>query len=113
MAPQLGERILDLCAAPGGKATHVLSLMRNQGPLVANDVHTRRVQALAGNLERWGATNAVILHEMPDRLAYCFQPSSTECWWMPPAPVRGCSADACQRANTGAWNMCGDALFDS
>jgi len=72
MTPQPGERILDLCAAPGGKATHITSLMGDQGLLVANDVHPRRVRALVENLERWGATNAIVLNETPDRLALHF-----------------------------------------
>jgi len=72
LAPQPEERVLDLCAAPGGKATHIASLMWNQGLLVANDIHPRRVQALAENLERWGATKVVILNETPDRLALRF-----------------------------------------
>lgn len=72
LAPQPGERVLDLCAAPGGKATHIVSLMRDRGLLVANDIHPRRVRALAENLERWGATNVAILNETPDRLALHF-----------------------------------------
>ena len=72
LAPRPGERVLDLCAAPGGKATHIASLMRGQGLLVANDIHRRRVRALAENVARWGATNAAILNEKPDRLARRF-----------------------------------------
>ena len=72
LAAQPGERVLDICAAPGGKATHVASLMQDRGLLVANDIHPRRVQALAENLERWGATNTVLLNETPDRLALRF-----------------------------------------
>ena len=72
LTPQAGERILDLCAAPGGKATHIASLMGGQGLLVANDIHPRRVRALVENLARWGATNVAILNEKPDRLARRF-----------------------------------------
>lgn len=72
LGPQPGERILDLCAAPGGKVTHIASLMRDQGLLVANDIHPGRVQALAENLERWGVTNAALLNETPDRLVLRF-----------------------------------------
>jgi NOL1/NOP2/sun family putative RNA methylase len=67
--PQPGERVLDLAAAPGGKATHLVSLMRNEGLLVANEIHAQRVWDLAENLERWGARNAVITNESPERLA--------------------------------------------
>jgi len=72
LAPQPGERVLDLCAAPGGKATHIASLMRGQGFLMANDIHHRRARTLAENLERWGVRNAVISSESPDRLAERF-----------------------------------------
>jgi NOL1/NOP2/sun family putative RNA methylase len=67
--PQPGERILDLCAAPGGKSTHLAALMGGAGLLVANESHPRRVWELTENLERWGARNTIILNENPDRLA--------------------------------------------
>lgn len=69
LAPQPGERVLDLCAAPGGKSTHLASLMKDQGLLVANEYHPQRAQVLAENLERFGLTAAVVLNEDPDRLA--------------------------------------------
>jgi len=72
--PQPGELVLDLCAAPGGKTTQILSLMKNQGLLIANDSNPRRVQALARNIERWGARNAVVTNEVPKRLAEHFGP---------------------------------------
>lgn len=72
--PQPGERVLDLAAAPGGKATHIAALMKNKGFLLANDPHKGRAQALARNLERWGATNTAITTEMPERLATRFGP---------------------------------------
>lgn len=69
LAPQPGEAVLDLCAAPGGKATQLAALMQNQGLLVANDTHARRARALAMNLERCGVTCALVLNETPERLA--------------------------------------------
>ncbi len=70
--PQPDERVLDLAAAPGGKATHIASLMANQGLLVANEIHPQRAWELAGNLERWGARNVAIANETPERLAERF-----------------------------------------
>ena len=70
--PQPGERVLDLAAAPGGKATHIASLMRGQGLLIANEMHPKRAWDLAENLERWGARNAAITNEPPERLAERF-----------------------------------------
>ena len=67
--PQPGELVLDLAAAPGGKATHLAALMQNQGLLVTNEIHPKRVWDLAENLERWGARHAVITNETPERLA--------------------------------------------
>lgn len=70
--PSPGERVLDLCAAPGGKATHLAALMNHQGLLAANEIHPRRVWELVENLERWGARNVVITNESPARLANRF-----------------------------------------
>lgn len=67
--PHPGERILDLAAAPGGKTTHLAAKMQNQGVLIANEIHPKRVWDLAKNLERWGARNVIITHETPERLA--------------------------------------------
>lgn len=67
--PQPGERVLDLAAAPGGKATHIASLMAGQGLLIANEPHPRRAWILAENLERWGAGHVAITNETPERLA--------------------------------------------
>ncbi|XP_064113821.1 probable 28S rRNA (cytosine-C(5))-methyltransferase isoform X1 [Macrobrachium nipponense] len=60
LAPKEGEKILDMCAAPGGKTTHIAAIMRNSGMLVCNDLHRDRVKALVGNLHRMGITNATI-----------------------------------------------------
>ncbi len=67
--PQPGETVLDLCAAPGGKTTHLAALMADQGLLVANETHPKRVWELAENLERWGVHNTIITNETPPRLA--------------------------------------------
>ncbi len=58
--PQPGELILDLCAAPGGKATDIAARMRNRGCLVANEPNGRRQQALLANVNRIGAWNIAI-----------------------------------------------------
>jgi NOL1/NOP2/sun family putative RNA methylase len=64
-----GLRVLDLAAAPGGKATHIAAYLDGQGLLVANEVEGSRIKALGENLERWGARNVIITHETPERLA--------------------------------------------
>ncbi len=70
--PQPGEKVLDLAAAPGGKATHIAARLQGRGILVANEIHPGRVRELAQNLERCGARNAIILNETPQRLADYF-----------------------------------------
>ena len=64
-----GERVLDLCAAPGGKASQIALALGGEGVLVANEVDASRARALAANLERLGVRNAVVLNETPARLA--------------------------------------------
>ncbi len=64
-----GERVLDLCAAPGGKATQLAAAMDNQGLLVCNEIHPKRAQILSGNIERLGFSNTLVLNEAPERLA--------------------------------------------
>lgn len=55
-----GDRILDVCAAPGGKATELAAKLRGTGQLVANDISVSRAMALAKNLQIAGAVNAVV-----------------------------------------------------
>lgn len=70
--PKPGERILDLCAAPGGKTTHLASLMKGQGLLVANEIHPARAKILSQNVERMGIRNAVVTNEEPTSLEAYF-----------------------------------------
>jgi NOL1/NOP2/sun family putative RNA methylase len=67
--PQPGERVLDLAASPGGKTTHIASLMQGKGLLVANEIKTKRLNHLVVNVERWGAANVVVTNETPERMA--------------------------------------------
>lgn len=67
-----GERICDLCAAPGGKTTQLAGKMMGDGLLVSNEIIPQRARILAQNLERLGITNAVVLNEDTDRLKEAF-----------------------------------------
>jgi NOL1/NOP2/sun family putative RNA methylase len=67
-----GERVLDLCAAPGGKTTQLASALNGGGLLIANDNSTKRIKPLIWNLEHWGATNYVILNEDAGKLSEAF-----------------------------------------
>ncbi len=70
--PQHGERVLDLCAAPGGKTTQLAGKMAGSGLLVCNEIHPKRAAVLASNVERMGIANALVLNEHPARLAERF-----------------------------------------
>lgn len=60
LAVEPGHVVLDMCAAPGSKATHISQLLGGRGVIVANDVSTTRLKALASNLQRCGVLNSVL-----------------------------------------------------
>lgn len=68
-----GERILDLCAAPGGKSTQIAAKMNGCGMLICNEIHPARAKILSENIERLGIKNAVVLNETPARLSELFE----------------------------------------
>ena len=67
-----GERVLDLCAAPGGKSTALAEKLQGSGLLLSNDISASRAKALIKNLELFGVENAVVTAETPERLAAHF-----------------------------------------
>lgn len=67
-----GERVLDLCAAPGGKSVQIAAGMKGQGLLVSNDINSDRVKPLVKNLEVCGVRNVVATCEKPEMLAKKF-----------------------------------------
>jgi len=109
--PQPGEFVLDLCAAPGGKATHILTRMRNAGLLAANEAVRSRANVLLANMELFGAKPILVINETPkvlvdrwrgtfDRVlvdAPCsgeslFRKNPAACREWSPAVVEGCAA---------------------
>jgi len=59
-------RVLDLCAAPGGKSTHLLSLINKNSILVSNEVIRSRAQTLAENIQKWGCSNVLVTNSDPE-----------------------------------------------
>lgn len=68
-----GDRVLDLCAAPGGKATELAAKLHGTGMLVANDISQARAKALLRNLELFGTKRFLVTNETPERLAEVFE----------------------------------------
>ena len=70
--PKPGERVCDLCAAPGGKTTQIAGRMLGQGFLVCNEINPKRAKILSRNIERMGVANALVTNEHPETLASRF-----------------------------------------
>ncbi|XP_074604938.1 28S rRNA (cytosine(4447)-C(5))-methyltransferase [Brevipalpus obovatus] len=60
LAPHEGEKILDMCSAPGGKTTHIAAIMKNTGILIANDTNKDRAKATKANVHRLGVNNCIL-----------------------------------------------------
>lgn len=69
---QEGDKVLDLCAAPGGKSTYILSKLNDTGLLVSNEINPTRIKALGENLERFGAKNYIITNTDSNNLRKVF-----------------------------------------
>lgn len=67
-----GEKVLDLCAAPGGKSTQIAAAMEGQGILICNEIHPARAKILSENIERMGICNAIVTNESPQSLSAVF-----------------------------------------
>ena len=67
-----GDKVLDMCAAPGGKSTYILSKLNDTGLLVSNEINSTRIRALGENLERFGSRNCIITNTDSNNLRKVF-----------------------------------------
>lgn len=72
LQPYIGTKTLDMCAAPGGKTTHVAGLMPKNGLLISNEYVTNRAVILASNVERLGIKNCTVTNNSPEEIASIF-----------------------------------------
>ncbi len=98
-----GERVLDLCAAPGGKATALAAKLQGQGLLVANDISASRAKALLKNLELFGVTNALVTNTTPNVLAAHFPEAFDKI--LVDAPCSGEGMFRKDAASAAAWSL--------
>ena len=67
-----GDKVLDLCAAPGGKTTHIAGQLGGKGLLVSNEIDAARAKILSRNVERMGIKNCIVTNNSPDELSSVF-----------------------------------------
>lgn len=67
------DRVLDLCASPGGKSTQILSKLKGKGLLVSNEPVPSRAKILSENIERMGASNALVISAYPQDISEGFE----------------------------------------
>lgn len=72
LGPEPGDRVLDLCAAPGGKSTQLAAMLKGKGFLLCNEIHPARAKILSENIERMGIGNACVANETLERLGELF-----------------------------------------
>lgn len=97
------ERILDLCAAPGGKSTQIAAAMQGEGILICNEIHPARAKILSENVERMAICNAMVTNETPQRLSEHFADYFTRILVDAPCSGEGMfrkNEDAC-----GEWSL--------
>ena len=70
--PQPGEKVCDLCAAPGGKTTQIAGRLGGEGFLLCNEINPKRAKILSRNIERMAVANALVTNEHPENLAKRF-----------------------------------------
>lgn len=106
---QPGEKVLDLCAAPGGKSTEIAAAMNHKGLLVCNEIIPNRARILSENIERMGIRNALVTNETPERLAQKFSGFFDRIMVDAPCSGEGMfrkNADACAEWSVESASLC-------
>lgn len=106
-----GEKILDLCAAPGGKSTQIASAMQGEGLLICNEIHPARAKILSENVERMGICNAMVTNETPQKLAEVFPDYFDRIMVDAPCSGEGMfrkNEEACEQWSLENVQMCAD-----
>ncbi len=98
--PTEGDRVLDLCAAPGGKSTQLAGYLMGTGLLVSNEINSARASILSQNIERLGISNAVVTNHAPDELVSRFP-----CFFDKIVVDAPCSGEGMFRKEEQALNM--------
>ncbi len=98
-----GERVLDLCAAPGGKATELAAKLTGEGLLVANDISASRAKGLLKNLELFGVSNSFVTCTTPEKLAGQFGKGFDKI--LVDAPCSGEGMFRKDEASARAWSL--------
>ncbi len=104
-----GDRVLDVCAAPGGKATELGAKLQNEGVLVANDISSSRARGLLKNLEVFGIGNMLVMSEEPGRLERYFSGYFDKI--LIDAPCSGEGMFRKHKKMVRAWEEHGPAIF--
>lgn len=73
LAPEPGDKVADLCAAPGGKTTQIASQLKGSGFILSNDFNPKRTKALAKNIKMMGIQNILVTHTSPTFLARYYE----------------------------------------
>ena len=93
--PKPGENVLDLCAAPGGKSSHIASRLKGEGFLLSNEIHPGRAKILSQNMERMGVGSSQTVERGPCKNVRC--PSERD--------LRRCSFYVKTRGNHGLFYL--------
>lgn len=106
---EAGDRVLDVCAAPGGKATELGAKLNGSGVLIANDLSNSRARGLLKNIELFGIGNVLVLSEEPGKLVNYFPEYFDKI--LIDAPCSGEGMFRKDRKMVKAWEEHGPGIF--